>query len=202
VRAVVLVEGVSDKAAVEALARRRRCDLAAEGVSVVAMGGVTNILAHLRRFGPEGLDLRVTGVCDAGEAPDFARRLASVGLGAGLDRAGLAALGFHVCERDLEDELIRALGVPAVMDVVAGEGELRSFRTLQRQVAQQDRSIEAQLHRFLGSKGGRKIRYARLLVDALDLDRVPGPLDRVLADARTMTPRPSDDRAGARSPEM
>jgi hypothetical protein len=33
----------------------------------------------------------------------------------------------------------------------------------------------------MGSGGSRKIRYARLLVDALDLARVPRPLDGVLA---------------------
>jgi predicted ATP-dependent endonuclease of OLD family len=40
-RAVVLVEGVSDKVALETLARRRGGDLTAEGVSVVAVGGRT-----------------------------------------------------------------------------------------------------------------------------------------------------------------
>jgi len=33
----------------------------------------------------------------------------------------------------------------------------------------------------MGSGGGRKIRYASLLVEALDLARVPRPLDGVLA---------------------
>jgi hypothetical protein len=33
----------------------------------------------------------------------------------------------------------------------------------------------------MGSGSGRKIRYARLLVDALDLSHVPRPLDRALA---------------------
>ena len=32
----------------------------------------------------------------------------------------------------------------------------------------------------MGTRKGRKARYARLLVDALDLTRVPRPLDRVL----------------------
>jgi predicted ATP-dependent endonuclease of OLD family len=36
---VVLVEGLSDRHAVEALARRRGRDLVAEGVEVVAPGG-------------------------------------------------------------------------------------------------------------------------------------------------------------------
>ncbi|HEX2374372.1 MAG TPA: ATP-dependent endonuclease, partial [Actinomycetota bacterium] len=38
-----------------------------------------------------------------------------------------------------------------------------------------------QLRRFIGTHSGRKIRYARLLVDALELTSVPRPLDRVLA---------------------
>jgi len=33
----------------------------------------------------------------------------------------------------------------------------------------------------MGSGGRRKIRYARFLVEALDLGRVPRPLDGVLA---------------------
>jgi hypothetical protein len=32
----------------------------------------------------------------------------------------------------------------------------------------------------MGTHRGRKIEYAALLVEALDLDRVPRPLDRVL----------------------
>jgi hypothetical protein len=63
--------------------------------------------------------------------------------------------------------------------VVAAQGRLRSFRTLQRQPAQRERTVEQQLHRFLGSSAG-KIRYARPLVEALDLDHVPRPLDRLV----------------------
>ena len=45
----------------------------------------------------------------------------------------------------------------------------------------QGRTIEAQLRRFIGTRSGRKIAYARLLVDALELTRVPRPLDHLLA---------------------
>jgi hypothetical protein len=65
--------------------------------------------------------------------------------------------------------------------VVDAQGELGSFRTLQKQPAWRGRPAEEQLRRFLGSGGSRKIRYARLLVEALDLDHVPRPLDLVLA---------------------
>jgi hypothetical protein len=89
-------------------------------------------------------------------------------------------LGFYVCDADLEDELIRALGSASVERVVDAQGELGSFRTLQKQAPWRGRPLEEQLRRFMGSGGSRKIRYARLLVEALDLAHVPRPLDRVL----------------------
>jgi hypothetical protein len=181
VRAVVLVEGVSDRVAVETLAVRRERDLGAEGVAVVAIRGAGNIRSALGRYGPQGLGVRLAGLCDAGEEDDFRRALEQAGLGSGLDRPGMERLGFFVCVRDLEDELIRALGAAAVEDVVAAQGELRSFRTLQKQPAQRNWTIEAQLRRFLGTHSGRKARYAEALVQALDLDRAPRPLDLVLA---------------------
>jgi hypothetical protein len=32
----------------------------------------------------------------------------------------------------------------------------------------------------MGTRGGRKIRYGKVLVEALDLDRIPRPLTSVL----------------------
>jgi hypothetical protein len=179
-RAVILVEGPSDRAAVTTLAARRGRNLDAEGVEVVAMGGATGIYRHLERFGPHGADVRVAGLCDAAETRDVRRGLQRAGFGSRLTDVDLAALGFFVCVDDLEDELIRALGVGDVEAVIEAEGELASLRILQRQPAQQGRAPEQQLHRFIGSKGGRKIRYGALLAAALDLDHVPAPLDAVL----------------------
>jgi hypothetical protein len=175
------VEGVSDQRALEALAGRRGRDLEAEGIAVVPIGGaqaIDRVLARLDR-GPRGV--RMAGLCDAGEEAHYRRALERIGLGPGPGRAGMERLGFYVCEADLEDELIRALGPAAVERVVAAQGELGSFRTLQKQAPWQGRPLEEQLRRFMGSGGSRKIRYARLLVEALDPARVPRPLDRVLA---------------------
>lgn len=181
VRTVVLVEGTSDQLAVEALARRRGRSLDAEGVSVVPIGGAQAIGRFLDRFGPQGLDLRLAGLCDAAEEGDFHRALERAGLGSDLTRSEMERLGFYVCVVDLEDELIRALGTDAVEELVHAQGQLGSFRTLQKQPAWQGRPKEEQLRRFMGSGGSRKIRYARLLVDALDLDKVPRPLEGVVA---------------------
>jgi hypothetical protein len=180
-RAVVLVEGVSDRSALETLARRRGRNLEAEGISVVPIGGAQAIGRFLTRLGPQGLGIRLAGLCDAGEERDFRRGLERAGFGSHLTRVDMERLGFHVCVADLEDELIRALGAASVEQVVDAQGELRSFRTLQKQSAWQGQTVDAQLRRFMGSGGRRKIRYARLLVDALDLARVPRPLDLLLA---------------------
>jgi hypothetical protein len=183
-RTVVLVEGVSDQVALEAVAARRGRDLAAERVAVVPMGGARNIRHFLERFGPRGLDLRLAGLCDAGEEGDFRRGLEWAGLGSDLGRADLEARGFFVCVADLEDELIRCLGAAAVERVVEAQGEGGSFRTFQRQPAWRGRSPQEQLRRFIGTHSGRKARYARLLADALDPASVPRPLDRLLAHVR------------------
>lgn len=179
-RAVVLVEGESDQAALETLARRRGRVLAADGASIVAMGGATNLRAYLRRYGPEGLDLRLAGLYDASATGYVRASLERAGLGSGLSPVTVRDLGFHACDRDLEDELIRALGTDTVEEIIDSEGELGSLRRLQQQPAQADRSTLDHLRRFMGSKSRRKLRYARLMVAALDLDRVPPALDSVL----------------------
>ncbi|MDQ1357976.1 MAG: hypothetical protein QOE07_2263 [Acidimicrobiaceae bacterium] len=180
-RTVVLVEGISDQVALHAIAERRGRDLDADGISIVAMQGATNIGHFLELFGPRGLAVGLGGLCDAGEEGMFRRGLERAGIGRNLTRADMESLGFYVCVADLEDELIRSLGAASVQDVIDAQGELGSFRTMQKQPAQRGRTIDQQLRRFMGTRGGRKIRYARLLVDALELTKVPRPLDRVLA---------------------
>jgi hypothetical protein len=183
-RAIVLVEGISDQLAVEALAERRGRDLDRDGVVVVPIGGAQAIGRFLARFGPRGSGTRLAGLYDVGEEEVFRRSLEQAGFGSGLTRLDLERLGFYVCVEDLEDELIRALGADAVEEVLDSQGDLGSFRTFQKQPAWRGRPTEAQLRRFMGSSAG-KARYARLYVHALDLARMPRPLDRVLAHVLT-----------------
>lgn len=180
-RAIVLVEGISDRCALEALAARRGRNLRAERISVLPIGGAQAIGRFLTRYGPEGANVRLAGLCDAAEEGEFRCGLARAGFGSGLTRADLEQLGFYVCVDDLEDELIRAHGAASVLEVVGAQGDLAAFRTLQKQPAWQGRAVEDQLRRFMGSGGRRKIRYARLLVETLELTRMPRPLDLVLA---------------------
>lgn len=179
-RAVVLVEGASDRAALEVLAARRGRDLSAEGVAVLAMGGAKNIWRFVRVFGPTGRGVRLAGLCDAHEERDFCRALARSGLGPVDGRNHLERLGFFVCVDDLEDELIRALGSAAVEEVIDTQGDLRSWRTFRKQPAQAAVPMHRQLRRFAGTRSGRKVSYAAVLAAALDLSRVPRPLDALL----------------------
>jgi hypothetical protein len=174
--AVILVEGASDKAAIEALAKRRGRDLAVEGVSVVAMGGAQAIGRYLSLYA----DRKVAGLCDAGEADDFLRGLERAGLGSNLTRDDLERLGFFVCDPDLEAELIRAIGPSAVERIAEAQGDLQAFRTLQKQPAWAGRDIDEQLRRWMGSGGRRKTRYPPLIIEGLDPDDVPRPLNELL----------------------
>jgi len=164
---VVLVEGTSDRLAVETLARRRGRDLRAEGVEVVPIGGYGN----LPRVLPDYAGVPLAGLYDVGVERHFLRALGCD------DRGELERAGFYACTRDLEDELTRAVGPEGMERVLAEQGELRAFRTYQKQPAHRARPLEEQLHGFMWN---RKQRYAVLLVEAVDLERVPRPLDRVL----------------------
>jgi hypothetical protein len=175
---VVLVEGESDKVALETLALRRGRELAAEGVVVISIGGAHAIGRFLDLYGPRGSNLRLAGLCDAGEESAIQQALERAGLGRELSRAEMERLGFFVCERDLEDELVRCLGAATVEEILARHGKLGSFRTYQKQPAHRARTTEEQLCGFLTNW---KVRLAGPLVEALDLDHVPPPLDGVLA---------------------
>jgi len=181
---VILVEGWSDQAAIDTLARRRGWDLRTEGILTLPIGGVTNLGTFIQALGTSGLGLRLAGLCDAAEEDYVRRSLERAGMGTDLTRAGTEAMGFFVCEADLEDELIRAAGTTAVEAVLHAQGELNSFRRFQEQPAQRGRSLNAQLHRFMGTRARRKVRYGSLLTDAIDLALVPRALELVVAHVR------------------
>jgi len=178
---IVLVEGESDRLAVEAVAELLDVDLAALGAAVVSMDGVTNLRHHLAALARTPSPPRVLGLFDVGEVVHVRRALE----GAGLARPGadLAELGFFACDPDLEGELIRALGPARVEQLLADHGELARFRGFQRQPAQRVKAVEVQLRRFMGTHAGRKARFAPILVRALDAATVPGPMAALLDSA-------------------
>ncbi|KRB73852.1 hypothetical protein ASE01_17705 [Nocardioides sp. Root190] len=181
-RRIVLVEGESDRVALETLAARTGRDLATEGAEIVVMGGVTNVRRYATTYGPRGQGLEVEGLYDSPDESIIRRGLVDAGLDVPED---LALIGFHGCEPDLEHELIRALGTDVVEQVIAAEGETRSLDLLLQMPAQRGWTRVEVLHRFIGARSGRKARYARLLVEALGEGCAPPPLRAVLG---TWTP--------------
>lgn len=183
--AVVLVEGISDQIAVETAATCRGRDLGAERVVVVPAGGAHAIGRFLTRFGPLGQRIRLAGLCDLRETEVVRRGLVAAGVGAPRTGDDLADFGFHVCVDDLEDELIRAVGIEAIEPLFDSQGDLGSFRSLQSQPAWRGQQLRLQVRRFLGSGSRRKSRYARLLVEAASArDALPRPLDELLTAVR------------------
>jgi Overcoming lysogenization defect protein-like, TOPRIM domain len=160
--AVVLVEGITDRIALEAVAAKLGRDLTAEGVEVVPIGGAQAIRRAAAQYEGE----RIVGLCDAPEERWFRRVLGDA---------------TYVCVENLEDELIRALGAARVEEIVAGEGELETFRNFQNQPAWRGRSTESQLLRWMHN-GDRHHRYPPLLIGALQRQELPRPLTAVLEE--------------------
>lgn len=177
---VVIVEGASDRIALETLAQRRGRNLTLEGVAIVPIGGAHAIRRYLEKLHTQGSGVKLAGLVDARQEGDFRQALEDAGFGRSLTRAGMEQIGFYVCENDLEDELIRAVGIERVESVIEAQGELRSLRSLQKQPAQRGRTTLQHVRRFMSSKAGRKALYARLLVEALDMSAVPRPLAGLL----------------------
>lgn len=182
--AAVLVEGISDQIALETAAVSRGRDLDAERVVIVPIGGAHAIGRFLTRLGPLGTGLRLAGLCDLREEEIFRRGLVTAQIGAPRTRTDLEQLGFYVCVNDLEEELIRAVGTAGVEALFDSQGDLRPFRSFQKQPAWRGQRLEAQIYRFMRSSSHRNLRYARLFVEAaISRGTLPRPLDALLTAA-------------------
>lgn len=157
---VVVVEGESDRIAVETIAERFGLH-----VPEIHVAGGAHGVRRVARILP---GRRLLGLVDRAERHALEQVVDEV----------------FVCDPDLEGEFIRALGARAVERVIAEQGEWESFRRLQGQPAQRERPVEAQLARFISGRSGNKARYARLLAGAVPLPDVPAPLAAIVARAQ------------------
>ena len=181
----VLLEGASDVAAIRALRAARGIGPEDEPCPLVDMGGATSIRRHLDEIVSTAPRPRVVGLCDEREAPFFLRAVdlhrGPLGIEGRVTLARLPELGFQVCRRDLEDELMRALGVDGTLAVFDELGLLEAFRAFTRQPAWQARPVWDQLRRFGTTTSGRKELLAGALAAALDVAATPAPLAALLA---------------------
>jgi len=186
----VLLEGTSDVAAIRALRSTRGIDPAEDPCVLVDMGGATNIRRHLRAAAETDPRPRVIGLCDEREAPYFVRALtayrsvvpvpAEPAPPAGVSVATMPDVGFQICRRDLEDELMRALGVEGTLAVLADLDLDTTFEAFTRQLAWQGRPVLDQLRRFCGTTSGRKELLAGAMAAALTIEATPPPLAALL----------------------
>lgn len=176
-RRVVLVEGVSDMLVVEGLAQRRGQNLSGAGVAVVPVGGAGVFDVHHQLYGPRGLQLNLAGLCDRAEERYVQAALEADGAGRNLDQATRERLGFFVCDSDLEDELLDSIGDPAVTQLIAANGHANDLALYAGQPPNRART---QHENLLGFLRRRKVEYAPLLTDAVDMTRIPRPLEGLL----------------------
>lgn len=178
-RSVILVEGASDKLALQALAEKMATNLDSKGVSIIELDGANTLGTFLKLVGKTGFDLPIQGLCDADKVSDWCDYLQDAGHGTPATRADLEALGFYVADRDLEDELIRSLGSARVKAAIKSEGDESAWITFQKQPTQKSLPESEQLRSFI-KKGNRKVQYAPVLVDLLQLHEVPNCLARII----------------------
>ena len=177
----MLLEGASDVAALQAASERASLGLGDAGVRLIDMGGATNVRRHLVDAARAPTKPRVLGMCDIKEGSFFVRALRELDCDvSSVDE--LPRWGFQLCDRDLEDELLRALGSDGVRQVFDGLGLSGRFATFTRQPAWAARDFHEQARRFAGVASGRKEVMAAALAAALDPEALPSPLRQLLDD--------------------
>ena len=180
-RTIVIVEGPTDKLALTLAARRLGRNLEAEDIALMPIGGAHAITRFLAELAGEQSQVRIAGLCDEGEEGVFRAALERAGYGSNLSRNELERLGFFVCSADLEDELIRAVGTPAISRLTELEGDAQAWYTFQRQPAWQGQATHQQFRRFVRSISERNVRYISAILEALEPSQLPRPLRLLLA---------------------
>lgn len=112
---VILVEGISDRILVHAVARLLAIDLDRTGVTVVPLNGAHNFKAAIRLFGPAGFDVPLLGLVDEAEATIPAAALE-------LEVDALPAHNVLTCCADLEEEYVTAFGVADTIALLIESG--------------------------------------------------------------------------------
>ena len=174
---VIFVEGFSDFLAVRTLAETLGVDLDAAGASLLSLEGADLLKHYMALLGPQGLNVRIRGLCDLDKEAEWIQTLSDAGLSID-DRTELNAVGFQVAEVDLEAELVTALGEQGTETVIAEADATNSLETFRQQPANAGLEGRDLLLAFIRK---RKIKWAPLLAAAISSTEVPTPIADLLA---------------------
>jgi hypothetical protein len=173
---VVFVEGFSDLLAVRACASTLDIDLDARGVSLISLEGADILQHYLSLLGPSGLNVRMRGLCDLDKEARWTALLTVAGISIN-SRSDLNAAGFHVAEADLEEELVKALGITDTERVISEAGLTNRLEGFEKQPTNAGLSREDLLTAFAGTL---KIKLAPLLASEIPASDIPGPIKALL----------------------
>ena len=168
----LLVEGESDKAALQTLATRFGVDVVADDITISVINGAGNFGRAIAEAAAQGH--RVGGLYDEGEERFVAGALNR------QEGEDLTRQGFFACRRDLEDELIRAIGVAAITPLLESKSDLKGFRAFQGQEAHSSAEPGEQLRRFISATGARKRDYAAVMAAEVAFEDVPEPMSGLI----------------------
>lgn len=157
-RAVILVEGVSDRILVHAVARALGRPLDQAGISLIAVHGATAFKPVHRLLGARGFNLTIFTLVDAEESPIAASAI-------GCDESELADHRVSVCHADLEEECVTALGIERHVALLDASGLIteRAIRGALRVTSVSNIDIET----YVRWCRNDKVRVAAALADQL-----------------------------------
>ena len=161
---VVLVEGASDRIVLQRVAELTECDLDRLGVSVIELAGAGDVGYVLSLFGQNGFQVGLSFLIDQDAVTATAEKL-------GVAEADLEAHDVYVCQRDLEDEYVRAIGPPELWEAITRSG-LFSANELRNCAPSGPDGVysHCDIAGFCRKKSSYKLRSAIVVADVLDAE--------------------------------
>lgn len=161
-RAVIAVEGVSDRIVVEAAAQASGRGLDRTGVSIIETGGAGEMGAILILFGPSGFEIDLALLIDEDAREATAQKF-------GVAPADLENERVWVSSPDLEAEYVGAIGASTLWTALDssglfGSGELKNCRASGPKGSRTDDDVAA----FCRLKSTYKVRAAIVVAELLD----------------------------------
>lgn len=167
---VVLVEGAADRIILQRVAEVLDKDLDRIGASLVEMGGAGDVGYVLTLFGSTGFDVPISVLIDEDAVGDTAKKF-------GVPEDALEDSGVFVCNKDLEDEYVEALGAAATWDAIEASGLFTKNEKLNCQATgPSGQRTQDDVAGFCRKKSSYKVRAAIVVANILsaeDAEQMP-----------------------------